>query len=101
MDQLERRPDDQVPAAGPHLGVNTGLPSRQADAARLDASARGCQSRHAAQRRRKVSQVGKTGTETNGVHRVDRLRVQTDNGVVVKTGVLRYPAQVELQLVAA
>src|SRR5262249_40728798 len=57
VNQRQRRLSDQVPASGAGLGVDAGLPPRQADASGLDAKARRLQPGHAAQRPRQVAEV--------------------------------------------
>src|SRR5262245_31387012 len=101
VDQLQRRAANEVPAAGPDLGVDASLPPRQPNAARLDARARRSEARHPTKRRRKIPQVGKAGTEADCVDRVDCFAVQTDHLSGTQPGLLGDALEVELELVTA
>src|ERR1041384_6817102 len=68
MYQLQRRPSNEVPAAGPGLGIDSRLPPGQANAAGSHAQARLFQARHVAQGRWQIAQVGKPRAEADGIH---------------------------------
>src|SRR5262249_59242323 len=90
-----------VRAGGPDLGVDASLPPRQPKAARLDTRARRGEARHPTKRRRKIPQVGKAGTKTNRIDRVDCFAVQTDHLSGTQPGLLGNALEVELELVTA
>src|SRR5271156_6050559 len=66
VDKLQGCPADQVPAAGPALGIDSSLAPGQTDAARIDTESGLRQARHAAQRGRQIAQVRKAGAEADG-----------------------------------
>ena len=63
----------------------------QADAAFVHPQTRRRQPRHAAERLRQITQKRKSGTKTDGIHRVNRLGMQPDYGFDVETTMLGNP----------
>src|SRR5207253_4781373 len=81
--------------------VDSRLPAGQSDTARLDPEAGRIQSRDAAQGFRQVAEIGKARAKADGVDRVARLRMKTDDLLGGKSRVVNDALQVELQFVTA